>query len=90
MVAEVVDYVVGVDTHRDEHTLALIEATTGAVLGQRTVAPRQMLPSERSRPRCSSGSRSPASPSSPTRLRRRRVRGLEIGQPGRCFSAYGH
>src|SRR6266571_1075414 len=38
MVAEVVDYVVGVDTHRDEHTLALVEATTGAVLAQRTVA----------------------------------------------------
>jgi transposase len=38
MVAEVVDYVVGVDTHRDEHTLALVETTTGAVLAQRTVA----------------------------------------------------
>jgi len=38
MVAEVVDYVVGVDTHRDEHTLALVEAATGAVLAQRTVA----------------------------------------------------
>jgi transposase len=38
MVAEVVDYVVGVDTHRDEHTLALIEAATGAVLAQRAVA----------------------------------------------------
>ena len=38
MVAEQVDYVVGVDTHRDEHTLALVEAATGAVLAQRTVA----------------------------------------------------
>ena len=38
MVAEVVDYVVGVDTHRDEHTLALVEAASGAVLAQRTVA----------------------------------------------------
>ena len=38
MVTEVVDYVVGVDTHRDEHTLALVEATSGAVLAQRTVA----------------------------------------------------
>ena len=38
MVAEVVDYVVGVDTHRDEHTLALIEAASGAVVAQRTVA----------------------------------------------------
>lgn len=38
MVAELVDYVVGVDTHRDEHTLALVEATTGAVLAQASVA----------------------------------------------------
>jgi transposase len=38
MVAEVVDYVVGVDTHRDEHTLALVEAASGAVLAQRAVA----------------------------------------------------
>jgi transposase len=38
MVAELVDYVVGVDTHRDEHTLALVEAATGAVLAQRAVA----------------------------------------------------
>ena len=37
MVAELVDYVVGVDTHRDEHTLALVEASTGAVLAARTV-----------------------------------------------------
>ena len=37
MVAELVDYVVGVDTHRDEHTLALVEAATGAVLAQRTI-----------------------------------------------------
>jgi transposase len=37
MVAEVVDYVVGVDTHRDEHTLALVAAATGALLAQRTV-----------------------------------------------------
>jgi transposase len=38
MVAEVVDYVVGVDTHRDVHTLALVEAASGAVLAQRAVA----------------------------------------------------
>jgi transposase len=38
MVAEVVDYVVGVDTHRDEHTLALVETATGTLLAQRTVA----------------------------------------------------
>jgi transposase len=38
MVADELDYVVGVDTHRDEHTLAVVEATTGAVVAQRTVA----------------------------------------------------
>ena len=38
MVTDELDYVVGVDTHRDEHTLALVEATSGAVLAQRTVA----------------------------------------------------
>jgi transposase len=37
MVADKLDYVVGVDTHRDEHTLALVEVTTGAVLAQRTI-----------------------------------------------------
>jgi transposase len=37
MVADELDYVVGVDTHRDEHTLALVEAATGAVLAQRTI-----------------------------------------------------
>ena len=29
---------VGVDTHRDEHTLALVEAATGAMVAQRTVS----------------------------------------------------
>ncbi len=38
MVADELDYVVGVDTHQDEHTLALVEAATGAVLAQQTVA----------------------------------------------------
>src|SRR2546429_5419750 len=38
MLADELDYVVGVDTHRDEHTLALVEAATGAVLAQQTVA----------------------------------------------------
>jgi hypothetical protein len=37
MVAELVDYVVGVDTHRGEHTRALIEAATGTAMAQRTV-----------------------------------------------------
>jgi hypothetical protein len=31
MVAELLDYAVGVDTHRDEHTLALVEAATGTL-----------------------------------------------------------
>ncbi len=38
MVAELVDYVVGVGTHRDGHTLALVEARSGAVVAQRRVA----------------------------------------------------
>jgi transposase len=37
MLADELDYVVGVDTHRDQHTLAVVEATTGALLAQRTV-----------------------------------------------------
>ena len=31
------DYVVGVDTHRDEHVLAVVAASTGAVVAQRSV-----------------------------------------------------
>jgi transposase len=38
MLADQVDYVVGVDTHRDEHVLAVVVAPTGAVLAQRSVA----------------------------------------------------
>ena len=37
MLAERVDYVIGVDTHRDQHTLAVVAAPTGAVLAQTTV-----------------------------------------------------
>ena len=37
MLAEQVDYVVGVDTHRDQHTLAVVAAATGAVVAQTTV-----------------------------------------------------
>src|SRR5262249_40514426 len=37
MLAEQVDYVIGVDTHRDQHTLAVVAAPTGAVLAQTTV-----------------------------------------------------
>jgi transposase len=37
MLADQVDYVVGVDMHRDEHRLALVVAATGVVVGQRSV-----------------------------------------------------
>jgi transposase len=37
MLADEVDYVIGVDTHRDQHTLAVVVAPTGAVLAQATV-----------------------------------------------------
>jgi transposase len=37
MLAEQVDYVVGVDTHRDQHTLAVVAAPTGTLLAQTTV-----------------------------------------------------
>ena len=37
MLADEVDYVIGVDTHRDQHTLAVVVAPTGAVLAQRVV-----------------------------------------------------
>jgi transposase len=38
MVAETVDYLLGVDTHRDEHALALVEASTGAVVAESSFA----------------------------------------------------
>jgi transposase len=38
MLAEQVDYVIGVDTHRDEHALAVVVAATGAVVAQQSVA----------------------------------------------------
>ncbi len=37
MLADQVDYVVGVDTHRDEHVLAVVAASAGAVVAQRSV-----------------------------------------------------
>ena len=37
MVADEVDYVVGVDTHLDEHVLAVVAAPAGAVLARRAV-----------------------------------------------------
>src|SRR4051794_25870307 len=37
MLADEVDYVIGVDTHRDQHTPAVVSAPTGAVLAQTEV-----------------------------------------------------
>src|ERR1700758_1293670 len=37
MLADELDYVIGVDTHRDQHTLALVAAGTGAVVAQTVV-----------------------------------------------------
>jgi transposase len=38
MLADLVELVIGVDTHKDTHTAAVVTATTGAVLAQATVA----------------------------------------------------
>jgi len=37
MLAERVDYVIGIDTHRDQHTLAVVVAPTAAVVAQHAV-----------------------------------------------------
>lgn len=37
MLAGKVDYVIGVDTHRDQHTFAVVAAPAGAVVAQRSV-----------------------------------------------------
>ncbi len=37
MLADELDYVVGVDTHRDQHTLAIVAAPSGALVAQRSV-----------------------------------------------------
>ena len=37
MLADEVDYVVGVDTHRDQHVLAVVVASSGGVISQRSV-----------------------------------------------------
>ena len=37
MVADELDYVVGVDTHLDEHVIAVVAAPSGAVLARRAV-----------------------------------------------------
>jgi transposase len=38
MLADELDYVVGVDTHRDRHAVAIVDAHTGAVIAQTTTA----------------------------------------------------
>src|SRR5829696_9938729 len=38
MLADLVDVVIGVDTHKHTHTLAIVTAATGAVVNQATVA----------------------------------------------------
>jgi transposase len=37
MLADQLDYIVGVDTHLDEHVLAVVAATTGAVVARHAV-----------------------------------------------------
>ena len=38
MLADELDYVVGVETHRDQHAVAIVDAHTGAVIAQTTTA----------------------------------------------------
>ena len=38
MLADELDYVVGVDTHRDQHVLAIVAAPSGAVIAQRSIS----------------------------------------------------
>ena len=38
MLADEVDYAIGVDTHRDQHTIAVVVAPTGAVLSQTVIS----------------------------------------------------
>ena len=38
MLADQLDYVVGVDPHRDSHALAVVEVVSGAVVFEATVA----------------------------------------------------
>jgi hypothetical protein len=38
MLADELDYLVGVDTHRDQHAVAIVDARTGAVIAQTTTA----------------------------------------------------
>ena len=47
MLADQLDYIVGVDPHRDSHALAIVEVVTGAVLSRRL--PRQAATATRRR-----------------------------------------
>ena len=38
MLADELDYLIGVDTHRDQHALAVVDARTGAVVAQSAIA----------------------------------------------------
>jgi transposase len=38
MLADELDYAIGVDTHRDQHVLAIVAAPTGALIAQRSVS----------------------------------------------------
>ena len=44
MLADELDYVVGVDPHRDTHALAIVQAATGAALFAATVASNTIAP----------------------------------------------
>jgi transposase len=55
MLADLVELVIGIDTHKDTHTAAVVAATTGAVLAQATVSAtpagyRQLLALANQRP----------------------------------------
>ena len=43
MLADELDYVVGVDTHRDRHTLAVVAATNGGVVAQQSVRRKRFV-----------------------------------------------
>ena len=59
MLADQVDHVVGVDTHRDEHVVAVVVAPSGAVVAQRSVraSARGYVQALRFVERCSNGRR---------------------------------
>jgi hypothetical protein len=55
MLADQLDYVVGVDPHRDSHALAVVEVVTGAVVFEATS--RQTAAATKTRSYSSSGTR---------------------------------